>query len=93
MKKVIKHIAFRLILLLIPYLAFYFMFAESGFKGQTYDIDEIPLYLFFAVWVYIFLETFFWLYKKNRAKWTGNIAVLLLMVALYFILPHRNYFN
>jgi len=93
MKTPIKHIAFRLILLLIPYLAFYFMFAESGFKGQTYDIDEIPLYVFFAGWVYIFLETFFWLYKKNRAKLISNIAILLFMVALYFILPHRNYFN
>ncbi|KPE53145.1 hypothetical protein [Chryseobacterium indologenes] len=93
MKILIKHIAFRFILLLIPYLAFYFMYAESGFKGQTYDIDEIPLYVFFTVWVYILVETFFWLYKKNRTKWLSNIAVLLLMAALYFILPHRNYFN
>lgn len=93
MKTAIKHTALRLILLLIPYLAFYFMFAESGFKGQTYDVDEIPLYVFFAVWGYIFLETFFWLYKKNRTKLIINISVLLFMAALYFILPHRNYFN
>lgn len=93
MKKLVKHILFRLIILLIPYLAFYFMYAESGFKGQTYDLDEIPLYLFFILAVYVFLESFFWLYKKNNPKFFASMGVLIFMVLLYFILPHRMYFN
>ncbi|RXM39557.1 hypothetical protein BOQ62_10285 [Chryseobacterium sp. CH21] len=58
MKVPVKHILFRLIILMIPYLGFYFMFAKSGFKGRTYDLDEVPLYLFFALFGYVFVETF-----------------------------------
>ncbi|MCT2561529.1 hypothetical protein [Chryseobacterium herbae] len=93
MKKLIKHIILRLVILLIPYLAFYFMYAESGFKGQTYDLDEIPLYLFFMLSVYVFLEAFFWLYKKDKTKLLANLCILLFMALLYFILPHRMYFK
>ncbi len=92
MRKIIKHIIFRLVLLFIPYFIFYFMYAESDFKGQTYDIDEIPLYVFFILSAYVFIETFFWLYKKDFTKLMINIGILLFMAALYFILPHRNYF-
>ncbi|MBB6370819.1 hypothetical protein [Chryseobacterium shigense] len=93
MKNLVKHIIIRCIILLVPYLGFYFMYAESGFKGQTYDLDEIPLYVFFAVAVYVFLEGFFWLYKKNNTKFLANLCILVFMALLYFILPHRTYFN
>jgi dolichol kinase len=93
MKIPFKHILFRFIILLIPYLVFYFMFAESNFKGQTYELDKLPLYLFFALFVYLFAETFLWKYMKNRSKLIANIGLMVFFILLYFILPHRNFFN
>ncbi|GEN69727.1 hypothetical protein DRF57_11905 [Chryseobacterium rhizosphaerae] len=93
MKIPVKHILFRLIILLIPYLGFYFMFAESGFNGQTYDLDELPLYLFFALFGYVFVEIFYWKYKKYKNKLIANICLIVFFTLLYFILPHRRYFN
>ncbi|MCS4301474.1 hypothetical protein DRF65_05260 [Chryseobacterium pennae] len=93
MKIPFKHILFRLVILLIPYLGFYFMFAESNFKGQTYELDKLPLYLFFIIFVYVFAETFLWKCMKNKNKLKENVDLIVFFILLYFILPHRDFFT
>lgn len=69
------------------------MFAENNFHRQTYDLDLLPLYLFFILLGYLFLETLFWLFKINNTKIIINVCLILFFVSLYFILPHRESFN
>lgn len=69
------------------------MFAENNFHRQTYDLDLLPLYLFFILLGYVFLEALFWLYRNNRTKLIINVCLIIFFVLLYFILPHRESFN
>ncbi|OCA69053.1 hypothetical protein BBI01_17735 [Chryseobacterium artocarpi] len=69
------------------------MFAEAGYKRQTYNIDMIPLDLFFLLAGLIGLETFYLIYRKQKKQYVMNILLLIFFTVLYFVLPHRDNFN
>lgn len=93
MKTVMIYILVRFIILAIPYFAWFALFAEAGYKRQTYDLDLIPLYVFFFLGGLIAIETFFRINRKERAKYLFNILLLTFFIFLYFVLPHRENFN
>jgi hypothetical protein len=87
MNGISKHIIIRLLILLIPYLAFCFAFAENNYQRQAYNLDLIPLYLFYLLMLILLLETVV-LWFKNRTKFTANACIFIFLLTLYFVLPH-----
>lgn len=87
MKKITKHIIIRLLILLVPYLAFCFVFAENNYQRQAYDLDLIPLYLFFVLMFALLVETVV-LFFKNKPKCIANACIFIFLLILYFVLPH-----
>ncbi|MEG0927161.1 MULTISPECIES: hypothetical protein [Chryseobacterium] len=87
------YILVRFIMLAIPYFAWFALFAEAGYKRQTYDLDLIPLYVFFFLGGLIGIETLFRINRKEKAKYLSNILLLTFFIFLYFVLPHRDHFN
>ena len=92
-KTILKHTIIRFLFLVIPYSIWFAMYAEAGYKRQTYDLDKLPLYLFFFFSGLIFIEIFRHIYDKNKPKYLSNILLLIFFILLYFILPHRTNFN
>ncbi|WP_139329343.1 hypothetical protein [Chryseobacterium ureilyticum] len=88
-----KHLLIRFISLAIPYFLWFAMFAEAGYKRQTYDLDMFPLDLFFLLAGLIGLETFYLIYRKQKKQYVMNILLLIFFTVLYFVLPHRDNFN
>ncbi|HCM34647.1 MULTISPECIES: hypothetical protein [Chryseobacterium] len=93
MKIIIKYILVRFIILAIPYFAWFALFAEAGYHRQTYDLDLLPLYVFFFFGGLIGTETLFRINRKEKAKYLSNILLLIFFILLYFVLPHRENFN
>ncbi|PSK89511.1 hypothetical protein [Taibaiella chishuiensis] len=87
MKKIAQHITIRVLILLVPYLTFCFVFAENNYQRQAYDLDLVPLYLFFILMFALLVETVVLLFR-NRAKFLANACILILLLLLYFVLPH-----
>ena len=92
-KSILIHTITRFLSLAIPYSIWFAMYAEAGYKRQTYDLDKLPLYLFFFFSGLIFIEIFWHFHKKNKQKYLSNISILIFFTLLYFILPHRTNFS
>lgn len=92
MRRYIFHTVIRFILLAIPYCVFFYMFAESGYKGEEYGLDTLPLYVFAGLLIYFFVETFFWFRIDFRWKAIINYCLIAFFIMVYFILPHREIF-
>lgn len=80
-------------LLAIPYFSWFAVFAETNYKGQTYNLDALILYPFFLFYGLIFLEAIWFLYKKNKQKYIINFTLLIFFTLLYFVLPHHTDIN
>lgn len=93
MKKIITYILIRFTILAIPYFAWFALFAEAGYRRQTYDLDLLPLYAFFFLGGLIGIETLFRINRKQKVKYLSNIFLLIFFILLYFVLPHRENFN
>ncbi|MGU3376104.1 hypothetical protein [Chryseobacterium sp. M5A1_1a] len=93
MKTIIKYILIRFIVLAIPYFAWFALYAEAGYKRQTYNLDMLPLDVFFFFGGLISIETLYRIYRKQKTKYLSNILLILFFILLYFILPHRDNFN
>lgn len=91
--KTYKHFFIRFFSLAIPYFVWFAMFAEAGYKRQTYNIDMIPLDLFFLLGGLIGIETLYLIYRKQKKQYVMNILLLIFFMVLYFMLPHRDNFN
>lgn len=87
MKKIVKHVIIRFLILLVPYLTFSFVFAENNYQRQLYDLDLIPLYLFYVLMFILLVETVI-LFFKNKTKCLASAGVFIFMLILYFALPH-----
>lgn len=91
--KTYKHFLIRFFSLAIPYFVWFAMFAEAGYKRQNYNIDMIPLDLFFLLGGLIGIETLYLIYRKQKKQYVMNILLLIFFMVLYFMLPHRDNFN
>jgi len=57
MKKIVKNLIIILLVLLVPYLTFYFAFVEINYQRQTCDLGLISLYLFYLLIFILLIET------------------------------------
>jgi|GEM_PF-1955007 len=88
-----KHVLVRFFMLAISYFIWFAMYAENNYHRQTYNLDIIPLNLFFLFFGLFLLETLRLVLKSNKEKYMANICLMVFFVLLYFILPHRTNFN